>query len=123
MTELADTLARIIRCRFAPRTRCGRLVQARTREPNGRLSVLVAEISRELLGEAVTYTDEELMEILSPRHFVNVRRTHGGPAPEVTARAAADARVRLDDDRDWWDGAKAALNAAERRLADRSALL
>jgi hypothetical protein len=46
------------------------------------LSVLVAEISRELLGEPVTYTDDELMEILSPRPFVNVRRTHGGPAPE-----------------------------------------
>ena len=85
--------------------------------------MLVAEISGELLGAPLTYTDEALAEILSPRHFVNVRRTLGGPAPEETARAAAEARLRLNDDRDWWNGATAALAAAERRLAERSARL
>ena len=124
LTELADTLTRDHQLPFrSAHAIAGRLVQAREREPDARLSVLVAEISRELIGAAVTYTDEELMEILSPRHFVNVRRTHGGPAPEVTARAVADARVWLDDDREWWNSATAALGAAERRLAGRSARL
>jgi argininosuccinate lyase len=124
LTELADTLTRDHQLPFrTAHAIAGRLVQAREREPDGRLSVLVAEISRELIGAALTYTDEELMEILSPRHFVNVRRTHGGPAPEVTAQAVADARVWLDDDREWWNSATAALGAAERRLADRSARL
>ena len=124
LTELADTLTRDHQVPFrTAHAIAGRLLQARERDPNGRLSVLVAEISRELLGSPVTYTDEALMEILSPRHFVNVRRTLGGPAPEETARAAAEAHRRLRDDRDWWNGATAALAAAERRLAERSARL
>jgi argininosuccinate lyase len=124
LTELADTLTRDHEVPFrTAHAIAGRLVQARERDPNGRLSVLVAEISRELLGAPVTFTDGELAEILSPRHFVNVRRTHGGPAPEVAARAAADARLQLDDDRDWWNSATAALSAAARRLAERSARL
>ncbi len=34
-----------------------------------------------------TYTDAQIAEIMSPRHFVEVRRTLGGPAPDETARA------------------------------------
>jgi argininosuccinate lyase len=124
LTELADTLSRDRQLPFrTAHAIAGRLVQARQREPHGGLSALVAEISRELLGAALTYTDEELMEILSPRHFVNVRRTHGGPAPEETARAAADAHGRLQEDRGWWNRTAAALGAAERRLAEESARL
>jgi argininosuccinate lyase len=124
LTELADTLTRDHQVPFrTAHAIAGQLVQARQLDPNERLSVLVAVISGELLAAPLIYTDEELTEILSPRHFVNVRRTHGGPAPEVTARAIADARVQLDDDRDWWNRSTAALEAAERRLAERSARL
>ncbi|MEO8257651.1 MAG: argininosuccinate lyase [Acidobacteriota bacterium] len=124
LTELADTLTRDHQVPFrTAHAIARRLVEARERDPNGRLSALVADISGELLGTPLTYPDQALFEILSPRHFVNVRRTLGGPAPDETARAAAASRARLDEDRGWWSGAIAALGAAENRLAERSARL
>jgi argininosuccinate lyase len=98
-------------------------VAARGGGREGTLSALVEEISRELLGTPVTYSDDQLALILDPRHFVNVRRTPGGPAPEEAARAAGASRSLLHVDRDWWSGATDALTAAERRLADASARL
>jgi argininosuccinate lyase len=80
-------------------------------------------VSSGLLGAPIDYSDEALARILSPRHFVDVRRTHGGPAPEETARAAKTSRQQLDADEAWWTNATAALTAAERRLATESAAL
>jgi hypothetical protein len=76
-----------------------------------------------LLGSALEYSDADLTEILSPRHFVAVRRTLGGPAPDETDRSARAARVQLESDRAWWSSATDALTSAERRLAARSAEL
>jgi argininosuccinate lyase len=87
------------------------------------LSALVSDISGELLGTPITYTEEALTRVLSPRHFVNVRRTLGGPAPEETARALRVSHAQLETDRHWWKGATGALTSAERSLAERSAAL
>jgi argininosuccinate lyase len=124
LTELADTMTRDHRIPFrAAHAIAGRLMAARGRSPDRALSALVEEISGELLGAALVYTDEQLTRILDPRHFVNVRRTPGGPAPDETSRAAGDSRALLHADRDWWSGATEALAAGERWLADRSARL
>ena len=45
----------------------------------------------------------DLQRILSPRHFVEVRRTLGGPAPEETARALAASRGLIGRDHAWLD--------------------
>ena len=124
LTELADTMVRDHRIPFrAAHAIARQLVSKREREPERPLSVLVAEVSRELLGSALEYTDAALAEILSPRNFVNVRRTPGGPAPDETVRSARVSRGELDRDRTWWTGRTEALAAAERRLAGRSAAL
>jgi argininosuccinate lyase len=102
---------------------CSHLVTARGREPDRSLASLVSEISQDLCGRPLTYTEEALETILSPRHFVMVRRTLGGPAPEVTAQASQVARALLDDDRAWASTATASLRSAERRLEERSAAL
>ncbi|HKC58299.1 MAG TPA: hypothetical protein VKC35_19335, partial [Vicinamibacterales bacterium] len=65
-------------------------------------------------GAVQRYTPEELATITSARHFVEVRRTPGGPAPEETARALAASRERLDRDRAW-------LNAAGKKLDEAAA--
>jgi hypothetical protein len=56
---------------------------------------------------------------MSPQHFVNVRRTYGGPAPEETGRAAAASRRQLDSDRDAWQRRRDLLAQAERQLTER----
>jgi argininosuccinate lyase len=124
LTELADTLVRDHGLPFrTAHAITARLIVARERDPRGPLSALLAAASNEVLGAPLAYTEAALAEILSARHFVNVRRTLGGPAPEETARAAAASRGQLDEDRMWWKRATDALSSAEQRLAERSAAL
>jgi argininosuccinate lyase len=124
LTELADTLTRDHQIPFRTAYAiANRLVAARTAGDLRPLSTLVAEISGALLGRPLVYTDAALAEILSPRYFVVIRRTPGGPSPDETARAATVARTLLDADRQWWTSATDALAAAERHLAERSQTL
>jgi len=124
LTELADTLVRDEGLPF--RTSHGiaqRLIAARQHAPDRPLVELLAEASRDLLGRPLEYSEAALARVLSPRHFVEIRRTLGGPAPEETRRAAAVSRQQLDADQAWWSNATEALAQAERLLARRSAAL
>ena len=62
--------------------------------------------------------DDALARVLSPRHFVEVRKTPGGPAPDVTARAIEASRQRLTGDGGWLQSRIDTLRSAERALAD-----
>jgi argininosuccinate lyase len=124
LTELADTLVRDHGIPFrTAHAVAARLIGARQRDPKTPLATLLADASADLLGAPLQYSETALARILSPRHFVDVRRTHGGPAPEETARAAAVARALLADDQAWWTNTTDALTAAEQRLTDRAARL
>jgi argininosuccinate lyase len=124
LTELADVLVREhgVPFRTAHAIATG-LMAARRREPARPLTELLADVSRELAGAPVSISGDDLARVLSPRHFVAVRRTPGGPAPEETKRSIAAARARLDSDRTWWSDATGALASAAQSLADRSARL
>jgi len=65
---------------------------------------------------AIDIDDTSLLETLSPRHFVDVRTTHGGPAPSETARAIDESRTRLVRDDAWFAEAVERLRAAEEKL-------
>jgi argininosuccinate lyase len=124
LTELADTLVRADGLPFrTAHSIASRLISARCREPERPISELLAGVSGELLGTPLRYSESDLTHILSPRYFVEIRRTLGGPAPEETLRAATAAAHQLDADRAWWAGATDALAKAERLLSDRAAAL
>jgi argininosuccinate lyase len=124
LTELADTLVRDHRLPFSKAHQiAAALMAARKTNPQSPLSTLLADVSRPILGSALQYSDGALATILSPRNFVEVRTTLGGPAPSETTRAIAESRARLDADRHWCESSIAALNAAEHNLAERSARL
>ncbi len=124
VTELADTLTREQGLAFrTSHAIVARLVAARRENPGAPLADTLARISAELLPQPLRYTDAALTEILSPRHFVDVRRTPGGPAPSETTRALGEARARLDRDMGWWAASRDALAAAEARLRDRAEAL
>jgi argininosuccinate lyase len=124
LTELADTLVRDDGLPFkSAHAIASRLIVARQRDQKRPLSELLAEASREVLGSPLAYSDARLTEILSPRHFVNVRKTFGGPASEETARAAKASHQQLEADDAWWTNATNALADAERKLMERAALL
>jgi argininosuccinate lyase len=120
LTELADTLVREQGLPFkTAHGIAGLLLKARAEDPGASLSDALAKASLALVGRAVVYDEARLVEIMSPRHFVNVRRTLGGPAPDETARAVAESRRLLADDRTAWQARRDRLKRAEQLLADR----
>jgi argininosuccinate lyase len=124
LTELADTLVRDQGLPFkTAHAIASRLVAARHRSPGKTLSALLAEATTGVLDAPLSYTDRELETILSPRHFVNVRKTYGGPAAEETARATEASATHLNVDQAWWTGKMTALTDAEQRLAQRAQAL
>jgi argininosuccinate lyase len=124
LTELADTLVRDEAMPFrTAHTIASRLMAARQAQPQRPVAELLADVSGDVLGAPLTYSDEEVTRMLSPRHFVEIRRTLGGPAPAETLRAATAAAHQLESDRGWWSTATDALGKAERLLADRAAAL
>ncbi|MBI1873242.1 MAG: argininosuccinate lyase [Acidobacteria bacterium] len=124
VTELADSIARD---HGVPFTRAhaiaARVIRARTENPAAPLDEVVAAASRELLGHPVLLGAGEVERMLDPTHFVEARKTLGGPAPQVTREALSAARERLQRDRAWSAGAHAQLKSASARLLDACAAL
>jgi argininosuccinate lyase len=124
LTELADALARDHGVPFRTAHRiAAALVTAEQAQPDRPLSRLLAGASREVTGSAIELSEAALTGTLSPRHFVEVRQTSGGPAPVRTAEAIGASRQLLDADQSWWRASTDALTSAERRLVARSASL
>ena len=124
ITELADALVRDHGLSFsAAHGVARRVVEARAEDPAASLAATVAEATAGLPGGPIRCDEATLQASLSPRHFVEVRRTHGGPAPEEAARAVGAARAALDSDRAWVDNARAGLESASADLTRRSAAL
>jgi argininosuccinate lyase len=116
-TELADTLTRDRGLAFkTSHAIAARFVATCSSRPGEPRSGVLREVSKEVLGAPVALTEEELARILSPRHFVEARTTHGGPAPSVTATAIDVSRRLVAADREWLAEKLEALRAAEQQL-------
>jgi argininosuccinate lyase len=101
----------------------GRLLEAHRERPDAPLGATLATVSGDLLGVALHYSDAQLAQIMSARHFVEVRQTHGGPAPVETARAVAASKHTLQADRAWHASRRDAIAAADATLRARSLAL
>ena len=124
ITELADTLVRDHGLPFkAGHTIAARLVAGTRATPERSISALVREIAKDVTGKEIVYTDAQLAEILSPRHFVEVRKTHGGPSPSETLRAIGVSKNALAADDGWLSAARGRLRAAEEQLRAAAASL
>jgi argininosuccinate lyase len=121
LTELADHLVRQHGLPFkTAHAIAARLLKARREMPGTPIAQTLAAVSSDMLGVPLTYSDAEIEAILSPHHFVEVRGTHGGPAPEETRRAIRESRQWLHRDSAWLGRTRDALAAAEGRLKKRS---
>jgi argininosuccinate lyase len=117
ITELADTLARDHGLPFrAGHEIAAKLVAASRAQPAAPVATVLREVSLEVTGREIVYSDAQLTEILSPRHFVEVRRTHGGPSPSETARALGVAEVCLAADETWLDDTRSRLASSDAML-------
>src|SRR5687768_2315921 len=124
LTELADTLVRDHGLPFrSAHAIAALLLKARTEDPAAALSGALAKASNAILGRALEYSEADLQRIMSPRHFVEVRTTHGGPAPAATSRAITESARLLQRDRDAWSARRFRLNQAETSLEARAQAL
>ena len=120
LTELADTLVRDHGLPFrSAHGIAALLLKARTEDPQASLSQALAKSSQALLGQTLDYSEEQLHRIMSPRHFVEVRTTYGGPAPDETGRALGVSRDLLARDKAQWQARRDYLSASDRLLRDR----
>ena len=124
LTELADTLVRDHDVPFmTAHAIAAKVLRAKTDSPQANLAAVLAGAAMHTVGRALLYSDGDLQRILSPRHFVEVRLTHGGPAPAETARALAEAEVLFAGHAAWSRERAERLAAAESRRRARSAAL
>jgi argininosuccinate lyase len=124
LTELADHLVRTHNVPFmTAHAIATRLMQARRERPDAPLGAVLSTVSGDLLGVPLQYSDAQIGEVMSPRHFVEVRRSPGGPAPVETARALVESRERLAGDRSWLDVRRRDIARASAELKARSAAL
>jgi argininosuccinate lyase len=124
VTELADTLTRDHGLPFkAGHTIASRLVAGSRAAPETPPATLLRQVSKDVTGTAIVYTDAQLAEILSPRHFVDVRKTYGGPSPSETARAIEVSKKALQQDDDWLRDTRGRLARADDQLKQVSASL
>ena len=124
LTELADHLVRQHGIPFkTAHAIAGRLLKARCERPGAPLGATLATVSGDLLGVPLQYTDAQIEEIMSARHFVEVRQTPGGPAPAETSRALGRSREILAADESWLGATGDRLAAAQARLRQRAEAL
>jgi argininosuccinate lyase len=118
LTELADTLVRNHGLSFRnAHAIAALLLKARTEDPSAAMSDALARASNAILGRPLEYSESDLHRIMSPRHFVEVRTTFGGPAPSETSRAITQSARLLQRDRTDWQTRRAQLQRAEATLA------
>ena len=124
VTELADTLAREHGVPFkTSHAIASRFVGEAARDQTASRAALLSRIATDVLGRSIDLGDDRLAEILSPGHFVEVRRTPGGPAPEETARAIEASRKVLGSDEGWVKDTVERLRTAEESLKEAAARL
>ena len=120
ITELADTLARDHGLPFGTAHKIAGMVDPRPQRRAGRQRVAAAGqgLDRRCSAPPSSYDDARLEHVLSPRHFVETRKTLGGPAPERTTEAIGASRAALAADEAWWKGRRDALTRAAASLRD-----
>jgi len=124
LTELADTLVRDHGLPFRnAHAIAALLLKARTEDPSAALSDALAKASNAIVGHPLEYSEADLQRVMSPRHFVEVRKTHGGPAPSETSRAITESARLLQRDRELWKTNRASLEHADATLKARAGTL
>jgi argininosuccinate lyase len=119
LTELADTLARDEGVPFrTSHTIATRLIAETARRPTEPRSGLLREVSQSVLGRPIEFDEAKLAQVLSARHFVEVRKTPGGPAPSEIAKALTASRELLACDRKWLTETRNKLQRADERLTE-----
>jgi argininosuccinate lyase len=113
VTELADTLVRREGMSFREaHALVAQVVRACGRDDNP--STIAATLMT--LRPSLRLTIEEIHQALDPGQFIRIRRIVGGPAPERTAEALAEASAKQREIESWIEAKTTLLDHARTRL-------
>jgi argininosuccinate lyase len=114
VTELADTLVRGTGMSFhAAHT----IVSGAVRELRGIYDVhAMADIVERELGDSYAFSRDEILNALSAKNFVAVRKVPGGPAAEALGPEILRARDTLEVDAMWLRESRQLLMEAQQRM-------
>jgi argininosuccinate lyase len=115
VTELADTLVRREGMSFRE---AHHLVSAAVKALHGRYSPEAMVDAVVSLAPSLKASRAELLEALDPRHFVEIRRIPGGPAPEVLKSALEEAENHIAETQGWLAKKTALMAGYPRRIEE-----
>jgi argininosuccinate lyase len=119
VTELADVLVRSSGISFRTAHEIVSLAVKEAGHADGGPQTIIDGVEHafpQLTGRALELDRQVLHRALDPRHFVDVRKTPGGPSHEVLAQTITAAREGLADDTSWVEAAAAHIERAKQQL-------
>lgn len=117
VTELADTIVRRENLPFrVAHSIVAKSVRAAIDQNSDITHPILQTAAREVLGNELSLSADELQQTLSPENFVNIRTIYGGPAPEETRRALEVEREYAQADEQWFTEKTAFLDNASQNL-------
>ncbi len=120
VTELADTLVRSEGMTFRE---AHHLVSAAVKALHGRYSPEAMVEAVVSLAPSLKASRAELLEALDPRHFIDIRRIPGGPAPEALQAAIEEAASHITETQAWIERKTGLMNTYPRLIREESARL
>lgn len=121
-TELANMLVRNYKVPFRTSHRIvGVVVKTLLEEGKSFRDVtpeLVAEVSKQILGHALTVKAQEIRDATEPSHAVESCQVRGGPSPKEVKRMAATRTTTMAESKIWISERKNKLKKTHKKLED-----
>jgi len=77
---------------------------------------LLNEVAQAVIGRDLHLTEEQFIEALDPRHFVEIRNIMGGPSPNTMRKSLEQSKERLNSYNQWVGSKKSVLADVESTL-------
>jgi len=118
VTELADTLAREggLSFRLAHGLVHAAVEELGSKYDRDRMVAAIQRLAPGIIGGPLSISEDHLKLALDARHFVEIRKVRGGPAPEQVESEIALARKEVGSALSWLEGKRALLAGYPQRI-------
>ncbi len=119
VTELADEIVRRENLSFRSAHEIVGKTVRKSLETNSTLTIEILQASaEETVGRKLNLTADELEKILSPEHFIKIRKVYGGTAPEEIEASLIVEKQDTESDKKWLQEKREKLNSAKLMLEE-----
>lgn len=117
VTELADSIVRKENLPFRISHKIVGQCVKQAYESNSEITYqLLQNVSKEIIGRELNFTEDELNQTLTPEFFVLIRTIYGGSAPSETKRALSVENNSFILEKQWLNEKNKSLNESHEKL-------